>query len=249
MIQPTRRYVLRWLSTVSYHARGELVEYLFPQTCAHVDMPQVQRIYPITKTVVISSVIFIRSLIFLAEFICDIPISRRNNPFPLHVISSILYCAILFWPHSTRGLQERHTVDKCWRKAARIFCNRCRSTGQWCNAMESKVINATHSNTQNGSALSLSLRNVVCKGLRTSEAVCDARKQPKMQMYNWDARGDNKWVKSGNTNLNLIYSISGLVGEQVQGIGLFCILCFFLFLLNWYECLSFRSKSYVNIIV
>ena len=107
---------------------------------------------------------------------------------------------------------------------------------QWCNAMESKVLKASHPNTQNGSALSLSLRNVVCKGLRASEAVCDARKQPKMQMYNWDARSDNEWVKTGSTNLSHIYSISGLVVEQVWGICLFCILCFFLFPLCWYEC-------------
>lgn len=57
----------------------------FPQTWAYVGIPQIQRIYPITKTVVVSSVPLSRSLI------CDIPIRRRNNPFPLHVIISILY--------------------------------------------------------------------------------------------------------------------------------------------------------------
>lgn len=50
-------------------------------------IPQIQRIYPITKTVVVSSVPLIRNLI------CNFPIRRRNNPFPLHVIISILYPA------------------------------------------------------------------------------------------------------------------------------------------------------------
>ena len=173
---------------------------------------------------------------------CDFPITRRNNPLPLHVISLILYPAIFFWLYSLRGLQERHTVYKCSRKAPRTYILQlmslnCGQWSAWCNAMESKVIKATRPNTQNGGALSLSLRNVVCKGLRTSEAVCDARKQPKMQMYNWDARSDNKWVKTGSTNFkSYLFNlrISGWTG--VGDMFILYPLYFFLIPLCWYEC-------------